>query len=218
MPRDRKRPPCRLFVVPYSNAQLSFPLGQDIFFLICEAKKKSNKIWKEMLFVGGKIKPAIAAHVGIISGKEKRLAQRWNWVLLSSGLYCTKKPLTGISPGPPRGPLWKCKLYLFSPRVRGSCIVWKQLEAFFHLDQTTSDTQAVVGGGKEEPRSWSSTVNYLSVKELKRIKLNTLGASKGGHWWNREALRGLKVARKKSLGALENMLSLLMLFQDPAGI
>lgn len=174
-----------------------------------------------MLLVGGKIKPAVAAHVGIIWAKWALLAQRGNWVLFSSGRYCTKKPLTGISHGPPRGPLWKCKLYLFSPRVTASCIVWKQLEVFFHLDLTTSDTQAIVwgvGGGEGEARSWSSTVNYLSVKELKRIKLNTLGASKGGHWWNREALRGLEVARKKNLGVLENTLPLLMLFQDPAGI
>lgn len=44
-----------------------------------------------------------------------------------------------------------------------------------------------------------------------------LGAPKGGRWWNMEPQKGLKVTRKKNPGALENILSLIMIFQELSG-
>ena len=57
------------------------------------------------------------------------------------------------------------------------CIVWKQLEVFFHLDLTPSDTQAVGAWGWFEVQVLLLTIE--TVKVLKLIKKNMLGAPKG---------------------------------------
>lgn len=128
----------------------SCPFLWAIVFTFWHARprQKSIKIWKEILFVGKKNETSYSCSSRNNLGEVKATSSvlKLGFIFQWTGMY-KEDWLAGISHGPPWDPLCKCKLYLFSPRVRALCIVWKQLEVFFHLDLTTSDTWAIVGGG-----------------------------------------------------------------------
>lgn len=120
-----------------------------------------NLIWseKKCCLLGGK-NEARSCRNNLGEGKAPGSVLKLGFIFWGTETH-KEALLAGISRGPPWAPLWKCKLYVSSPSVRASCIVWKQLEVFFHLDLTTSDTRQLWGGVGVVP-SWSSTVNYLN--------------------------------------------------------
>lgn len=148
----RKRIPCRLFgpergtylaiYLPYSREELSIPLGHGVCFLTYQAKIKIYQNLKRNVCCEkqkNETSYSYSSRNNLREVKAPGSVLKLGFIFQWTGMH-KESWLAGISHGPPQDPLWKCKLYSFSLRVRALCIVWKQLEVFFHLDLTTSDT------------------------------------------------------------------------------